>query len=313
MKAIIPHKFGTGDVLADVDVNENLRAIARDVGRSQARRYTYCSVVIPIDGVANTDTAAERTVPFPRPTSLGDSFNVDVVGVELVIFATAGVTWTATVTDENSRTVTLEVDTAGATTEAYAASNIPLQISSADDLRFVLSASGASTVTRGYLVVHCRMDRHQQDGATLTTYTPSLITAASSTAGSTLDAELTAAQAAVSSDEGNDDDMRCVCVMANDLAAGQTWLFPSGSGTSLMSVHVYGVGASDGIDLQTTMAEGVTITSVAVTGTSNVVSGSAAYAGTRPDDPTDTADDVNVLMTPQGAPVSRAFGFIWLK
>lgn len=313
MKALIPHYWRGGDTLSDTAVNENLRAIAGDVGRSQARRYTYCSVVIPIDGVANTDTEAERTVPFPRPKSGANAFSVDVVGVEMVIFASTGATWTATVTDENSRTVTLSVDTAGATTEAYTSSSIPLQISSADDLRFVLSASAANTVTRGFLVIHCRMDRHQQDGATLTTYTPTLFGPSSSTAGSTLDAQLTAAQAAVTSDEGNDDDMRCVCVMANDLAASQFWLFPSGAGTSVMSHHVYGVGTGDDVDSTLTTVEGAATITATLTGTSNVVSTSSAPTATRPDDPTDTADDVTLSLSPTGAAVSRAFAFIWMR
>jgi hypothetical protein len=313
MKALIPHRFGTGDVLSGTEVNTNLRAIARDVGRSQARRYTYCSVIIPIDGVVDTDTAAERTVPFPRPVNGANAFSVDVVGVELSIYAATGATWTATVTDENSRTVVLSVVTAGALVEAYDASNVPLQISSAADLRFVLSASAANTVVRGYLTLHCRMDRHQQDATTLTAYTPGLVSASTSTAGSVLDTELTAAQAAVTSDEGNDDDMRCVCVMANDLAATQTWRLPSGAGCSVTSLHAYVVGSADSLDVDILTSEGSQTVNAAATGTANVVSASSSPTATRPDDPTDTADDVTLSLIPTGATVSRAFGFLWLK
>jgi hypothetical protein len=242
-----------------------------------------------------------------------NAFSVDVVGVELSVYADIGATWTATVTDENSRTVVLSVATAGALVEAYDASNVPLQISSAADLRFVLAASAANTVVRGYLTLHCRMDRHQQDATTLTTYTPGLVSASTSTAGSVLDNELTAAQAAVTSDEGNDDDMRCVCVMANDLAATQLWLFPSGAGTSVMSHHVYGVGTGDDVDSTLTTSEGGATLTATMTGTANVVSASSSPTATQPDDPTDTADDVTLSLTPTGATVSRAFGFLWLK
>jgi hypothetical protein len=312
MKALIPHRWATGDVLSDTSVNTNLRAIARDVGRSQARRYTYCSVIIPIDGVANTDTAAERTVPFPRPVNGANAFSVDVVGVELSIYAATGATWTATVTDENSRTVVLSVATAGALVEAYDASNVPLQVSSAVDLRFTLAGSAANTVVRGTLTLHCRMDRHQQDATTITAYTPGLVSASTTTAGAALDNELTNAQSAVTSDEGNNDDMRCVCVMANDLAAIQTWRFPSGAGTAVMSHHIYGVGTGDDVELTLTTSEGSAALTATLTGTANVVSSSSSPTATRPDDPTDTADDVVLSIEPTGATVSRAFGFLWL-
>jgi len=314
MKALIPHRFGTGDVLSGTEVNTNLRAIARDITRSQARRYTYCSVVIPIDGVADTDTAAERTVPLPMADDgVSDAYPIDVVGVELSIYSATGATWTATATDENGRTVVLSTATAGALVEAYDASNVPLQVSSTFDLQFVLAGSAANTITRGTLTLHLRMDRHQQNSGTLTTYTPGLVNAASSTAGATLDAELTAAQAAVTDDEGANLDMRCVCFMANDLAAAQTWRLPSGAGTALISAVIYGVGtAARSVAIDTTFAEGTTSTSVATLGTSTRVYTLAAYSGTRPDDPTDTADDVVVTLTPTGGTISRVFAFLWM-
>ena len=157
------------------------------------------------------------------------------------------------------------------------------------------------------------MDRHQQDATTLTTYTPGLVSASTSTAGSVLDTELTAAQAAVTSDEGNDDDMRCVCVMANDLAATQTWRLPSGAGCSVTSLHAYVVGSADSLDVDILTSEGSQTVNAAATGTANVVSASSSPTATRPDDPTDTADDVTLSLIPTGATVSRAFGFLWLK
>jgi hypothetical protein len=311
MKAIVPHKWGTADALSGAEVNTNLRAIARDIGRSQARRYTYCTVVIPIDGVADTDTAAERTVPLPHAVFSG-AYPVDVVGAELSIYATAGATWTATVTDENSRTLALSVDTAGATTEAYTSSNIPLQLSSADELTFVLSASAANTITRGTLTLHLRCDRHQQGGTTLTTYTPGLVSASTSTAGSTLDTELTNAQAAVTSDESNIQHMRCVCVMANDLAAAQTWRFPSGASAYVVNSHLYVCGvAARSVDMVTVVGPTTNTNTVAATGTANLVDNASAIFTAESDDPTDTTDDITVTLTPTGGAVSRVFGFLW--
>jgi hypothetical protein len=312
MKAVVPHRWFTGDVLSGSDVNENLRAIARDIKRSQDRRYTYCSVVIPIDGVADTDTAAERTVPVPHAVFSG-AYPVDVVGVELSVYATAGATWTATVTDENSRTLAIDVATAGATTEAYDATNVPLQLSTSDELQFVLSASAASTITRGTLTVHLRCDRHQQNGGTLTTYTPGLVNASSSTAGSVLDTELTNSQLAVTSDETNTSEMRCVCFMANDLTAAQTWRLPSGAGTTVLNATMYVVGvAARAVDMLVSQTPGSTTLTVTATGTSNLVDGSSTIARTSNDDPTDTADDVVVTLTPTGGTMSRVFAFIWM-
>jgi len=315
MKALVPHRFETADVLADDDVNKNLRAIASDIARSQGRRYTYCSVVIPIDGVADTDTAAERTVPLPMADDgVSDAYPIDVVGMELSVFSATGATWTATATDENGRTVVLSTTTAGATVEAYDSSNVPLQVSSSFDLQFVLAGSAANTITRGTLTLHLRMDRHQQNSGTLTTFTPALVGASTSTAGATLDTELTNAQAAVTDDTAANLDLRCMCFMANDLAAAQIWRLPSGAGTALISAVIYGVGtAARSVAIDTTFAEGTTSTSVATLGTSSRVYTLAAYAGTRPNDPTDTADDVVVTLTPTGGTISRVFGFLWFS
>ena len=312
MKALVPNVFRDGQVLEDARVNENLQRLSSDITRSQDRRYTYCSVVIPIDGVADTDTAAERTVPMPRPVVSTSAMPVDVVGVELSIYATAGITWTATVTDENSRTVVLSAATAGATVEAYDASNVPLQISSADELTFVLAGSAANTITRGTLTIHLRMDRHQQNDGTLTRYTPSLVNASTSTAGSTLDTELTNAENAVIDDEGANFDMRCMCFMANDLTAATIWRLPSGRGTFALDSHVYAVGAAArSVDFVSVVGASTNTNTVATTGTSNLVDNDSTMNAPEDDDPTDTADDVVVTLTPTGGTISRVFGFLW--
>lgn len=312
MKALVPNMFRENYVLDSESVNENLRAIARDIKRSQDKRYTYCSVVIPIDGVADTDTTAERTVPMPRPVFAGTAMPVDVVGMELSIFSATGATWTATVTDENGRTVVLSVTTAGATVEAYDSSNAALQISSADELLFFLAGSAANTITRGTLTLHLRCDRHQQIDGTLVTYTPSLVNASTSTAGSVLDTELTNAQLAVVDDEGATFDMRCMCFMANDLAASAIWRLPSGFGTFALDSHVYAVGAAArSVDLVSVVGATTNTNTVATTGTADLVDNDSLVNGTESDDPTDTTDDVVVTLTPTGGTISRVFGFLW--
>lgn len=312
MKALVPNVFRTDYVLDSEFVNENLRAIARDITRSQDKRYTYCSVVIPIDGVADTDTTAERTVPMPRPVVSTTAMPVDVVGMELSVFSAIGATWTATVTDENGRTVVLSATTAGATVEAYDASNVPLQISTADELLIFLVGSAANTITRGSLVLHLRMDRHQQNDGTLTRYTPSLVNASTSTAGSVLDTELTNAQNAVVDDEGANLDMRCMAFMANDLAASQIWRLPSGKGTFALDSHVYAVGAAArSVDFVSVVGASTNTNTVATTGTSNLVDNDSTMNATESDNPTVTTDDVVVTLTPTGGTISRVFGFLW--
>ena len=313
MKALVPNVFRTDYVLDSEAVNENLRAIARDIKRSQDKRYTYCSVVIPIDGVADTDTSAERTIPLPHAYIAGTAMPVDVVGMELSIFSATGATWTATVTDENGRTVVLSAATAGATVEAYDSSNVPLQLSTSDELLFVLAGSTANTITRGTLTLHLRCDRHQQNGGSLVTYTPSLVHSRTSTAGSVLDTELTNAQLAVIDDEGATLDMRCLCVMANDLAASQIWRFPSGKGTLVVNQHVFAVGAAArSVDLVSTVGATTTTTTANTTGTGNLVDTIGSIVASEDDDPTDTVDDVVVTLTPTGGTISRVFGFLWL-
>ena len=103
MKAIIPRIFRTGGIVDGEDVNENLRSLARDIKRNNDRRYTYCTVSIPLDGMVDTDTEAERQVYFGVPNLL----QAEVVGVELSIYAAGTEVWTLSVLDSDGRTETL--------------------------------------------------------------------------------------------------------------------------------------------------------------------------------------------------------------
>jgi hypothetical protein len=304
MKAVVPYVFRNGRTL-DVDhVNGNLQAIATDIKRSQDRRYTYFTAIFVLDGLNNTDTEQERTIKLLRPTS---SYPIDVVGAELSVFATQDIVWSATCTDENSRTVTLTASASDSNTiEGYDSSNVPLQ-SSSSTLSFVLSAAGTSLLNRGTLTLHCRADRHQQNSATLTTYAPTLFYPGSSTAGATQDAQLNAAEDAVESDEANQSDMRCMVISVNDLAAAQTWRVPGAGGMTGVTMAVTAVGAaSRSVDV----GDGTNTVSVATTGLSDFKEGTGSLV-TKSDDPTDTADDLVVTLTPVGGTISRVFALLW--
>lgn len=304
MKAMVPNVFRNGRTL-DVDhVNANLRAIANDIKRSQDKRYTYCSVIFVVDGLNDTDTVQERTIRLSRT---GTAYPVDVVGAELSVFATDSVAWTATATDENGRVMTL---TASANdtdvVEGYDSSNVPLQ-SRTTDLSFVFSAPSASLMTIGRLTLHLRIDRHQQNSATLTTFTPALFYPGSSTSGATQDAQLTAAENAVVSDEANQLDIRCVVISANDIAAAQTWRFPGAVGMTGLRICGTAVGAAA---RSVAISDGTNTVNLACTGLSDFKEGTSALV-TSTDDPTDTTDDLVVTITPTGGAISRVFALLW--
>ena len=309
MKAIIPKTFRTGAIVDSEDVNANLQAIARDITRIADARYTYSTISIDVSGVVDTDTAAERTIPFCRPR-FGVPNPVDVVGVEVSIYATSGVTWTLTVTDENSTTVAIAVVTAGATTEGYGSTNVPLQLDSATRLDFVLSASAGSTITRGTVTLHLRTDRNSQGtGAVPASYAPTLIDASTSTAETAINAEIAAAAAARAVDQLRQLDTRCCCLVATDLAAAQTWRLPSGAGSVAFSMLIAAVGVAA---RSAAVSDGTNTATANTTGTGNIVdavnlSGPIGHS----DDPTDTTDDHVITLTPTGGAISRVFVFLW--
>jgi hypothetical protein len=311
MKAHIPRTFRTGAIVDSEDVNANLQAISRSIARNVGQRYTYCSVSVDISGIINTDTAAERTIPFFLPDVVAD-LCLNIVGVEVSIYATAGATWTLTATDENGTVFTLATATAGTTTEGYNASNVPLQITSAalnQRLDFVLSASAGSTITRGTVTIHVRADRNLQGaGIVPASYLPTLIDASTSTAATAINAETTAANAARVLDAANQMDLRGCCLVANDLASAQIWRLPSGAGYVALSRNVGAVGvAARSVDVAIT---GSSTTNVPTTGTSAIETATDILPN-KSDDPTNTAGDLVVTLTPTGGVISRVFVFLW--
>lgn len=307
MKAHIPRTFRTGAIVDSEDVNANLQAISRSITRNVGQRYTYSALSVDITGVVDTDTAAERTIPFCRPTNGATLYPIDIVGVEVQIYATAGVTWTLTTTDENGTVFTIATVTAGATTEGYSASNVPLQIDSATRLDFVLTGSAASTITRGTVTFHVRADRHDQVTATPPAYSPTLIDASTSTAATAINAETTAANAARVLDAANAVDVRGCCVVATDLAAAQIWRLPSGAGAAGLRMVCAAVGAAA---RSVTANSGTGNVVVATTGTTDIVVGTSTLDN-KSDDPTNTASDLVVTLTPIGGAISRVFLFLW--
>lgn len=307
MKALIPYTFRTGAIVDDEAVNGNLRALQRDIQRVADRRYTYSTLTFDIDGLADTDTDAARTIKIVHPGSIAAYF--EIVGVELSIYATAGVTWT--LTDIGGLTTALEtlsVDTAGTSTEAYDSSNRPLVAGDDQYASVRLSASGASTISRGTLTVHIRTDRHKQNNTAIGTFTPTMVTATTSTAAATLNALITAADTARDANAANATDLRGFAVAITGLASARTLRLPgmrTKSALQITGTVVAGVGESVAI------SDGTNTLTLNGTGTSNLVEGTATLAAFPGDDPTDTGDDLVLTLTPSGGTIERVVAFLW--
>jgi hypothetical protein len=314
MKAHIPRTFRTGAIVDSEDVNANLQAIARDLRRAIDARYTYSAITIDMTGLVDTDTAAERTIPFRGWATAGapDRSPVDIVGVELSIYATAGTTWTLSTTDENGTVLALAVATAGTTTEGYGASNVPLQLTVAE-LDFVLSGSAASTLTRATVTIHIRCDRHAQADVTPPSYVPTLIDASTSTAATAINAEIAAALAARTANvnTNNNLDVRCTAIVADNLTAAQTWRIPIGN-TRPIVCCASAVGAAA---RSVAITDATTTITINTTGTSNIVlsTGNLGSLIPLPGNPTSTADDFVITLTPTGGAISRVILFFWWR
>lgn len=317
MKAIVPYTFRTGGIVDAEAVNGNLRQMSADVGRNLSRRYTYSQTVVPLTGMTNADTDAARTIFFRSP-----SVAVDLVSVEAVIYSASGATWTVTISNQ-AVTDSFTVDTAGATTkasggltrlfsleQATAYSNALWSPTSVTGYSIVMSASAASTITSGYLVLHFRGDRANlanHDG-----YSPTLLQATTSSAGSILDTQLTNFAAAVTRDTNNASDIRVDCFLARNFATARAWNMPNGADRSAIAswcAVVGNVGESVAFNVAVTTPASTVTQTVNANGTSGVVFGSITPGATA-DAPTTSASDSVVTLTPAGGTVELAYLFI---
>lgn len=307
---LIPHKFTTARNLDMEDVNDDLDASARAIQASLDKRYTYSTLIFPVDGITDASVQVLREVAIRRP---GASNAVEVCSVEVVIYAAGAVVWTLACSDTTWPSIT--VTAAGATTEATASSGVPVSVpSSSADLTFTLSGAAASTITRGYIVVHLRCDRGNQ-GTSHAGYTPTLLDSTSSTAGATLDTELTARAAAAARDLANNVDLRCELFAVRASASGTTTTFRTPSGARrLLGSTVYVVGAAGSIATATVTGTNLSgSTAVATsTGASARDATTDAASGTMPDDPMDTADNATIAVAiTGGVTADLAYVLVW--
>ena len=312
MKALVPYTFRTGETFDPERVNGNLQAIADDIADNQAQRYTYSTARFDLDGLQDTDTAAARSF---YPAILNGSGTAEIVGVELVIYATSSVAWT--VESDKSGWVEFSVTGGGSTTKAsgtYAGPPVLFDQSAGEYLR--VAADGTSTITRGYLVVHFRSDRGSQ-GTAMTAYSPARFNAETDDTATNLSDEWDSIATAVASDGARDEDTRVSVFTLRDAAAGDystlpqyKWYIPS-SAQSILGIYVGAVGTNtytvkfELVDQASTVQFTITVT---CTGTSNhVLDYDDAQADQSLDDPDDSADDWTLRATITGGTVELAY------
>jgi hypothetical protein len=288
-----PYRLATGEQLDLERVNDNLEKLAGDLNRSMDLRYTYSSSFFDLAGVTESSAQALRSFRLRRPFS---TVRYEVVGVELVIYSASGATWELSCTETAWPSIT--VATAGATTEARAVSPSRVQIPASDGLDFIVDTDDTSTITAGYLVVHFRADRGSQ-GDTYTRYTPTLLNAASSTAGTTLDTELNAYETAVGYNTAADSDLRIETFVARGISSAVTFRTPGGD-RDLVGIHLVNV-AAIGVDVALNIDGSLTATAAGA-GATVIASTIADLTGlvTTGTDPMDDADDTLFQLSPSG-------------
>lgn len=323
----VPRAFyDTGNLDLEA-VNDNLRALQRIIARGQAQRYSTTSFRVELDGMVDTDSAnGARAITLPALQISGVLAAIQVIGVEAVIYATTGVTWTLTSTTSTAWGG-LSVTTAGETTEAYAQSSEPLPVVTSGNA-FLWAASASSTVLRGYVVFHLLVDRGQQDGASFVGYSPSLLSAASSTAGSVLDTELTNVATAVATDTNAQNDYRLMCFSVRNLAsAGSASIvipagIRTGGGTGVSTknaLELYVVGPSGKAVTAQISSAALGTVSTSVNGAGNSATAVAVGSALTPadgGDPSVSANDITLTISRTadgGAVAPFCYMFVWFK
>lgn len=309
-----PHAFLRGENVSPDDLNANLRAVAGALDDVRARRYTYGEIHISLAGLTNASNEVLRQFAIRRP---GVDGAVEVFGAEVVIYADVGDTWTLSCSDATFPD--LDVETAGATTEAHAASvSLPIPIpSSSSDVTFTLSCPSTSTIVDGVLILHTRCDRGDQ-GNDFVGLDPDAFSSDIDTDVATVEYEVdTMPTAAINREAQAESDLRADVLAVRALAAAVMFRISSGE-RRLSRVEVYSVaniGRNVTVDLS---GAGLSAVSVTVNGTGAT---NRAHGGANPGatanvsaDRTDPSDDVIVTFTPNAAGgFSLVYAIVWWR
>lgn len=311
----IPRALFDGANLDVEAVNENLRAISRNIKRNQDLRYTTTTFTFFLDGVADTDADVTRTITIVKASSTP----FQIIGVQARLCGSAGVTWTFT-SPTNTTWEGLSVTTTGATNEIIGSTDEPQPVSTAEDI--IVTASGTGTITKGVVVITILADRAQQPTASaFIGYTATILSSTSSTAGSVLDTELTNAAAAVLLDTNAQSDVRVTVHQVRNLASGgsSAIIIPSGSRTGLGGARslVVNAIAPAGATVTGSIAStplGTTSKSVAGAGVTVFATNGAVFSAVDANDPATAASDITLTISrgaDGGAVAPLCYMFVW--
>lgn len=305
----VPHAFVDGDNLDLEKLNDNMEAISRSLQRNLDARYSYSAHRFDLVGVTDLVDPSLRKFQIRRPAT---GMGVEIVAVELVIYTSVAVTWTLACSDATWPSITL-LTTADATIESSASRGVAVSVpSAAADLTFTLSASGASTITAGYLVVHLRCDRGNQ-GTDHSGYFPVLLNSVSNLA-TELDVEVTNLNTAVGNDTANQTDLRAECYTIRNTASGTTVTFraPQGARTGVC-IRGYNVSAV-GTDVTFTVGATGSLL-VAGAGATVLATGvDATFTDVTTDDPMTAASDTTIaIVVSGGGTCLLAYVHVWWK
>lgn len=307
MRALIPHTFRTSETL-DVDrMNDNFRALGRNLDDVARRRYTHSTMRKQWTAISNTHSDMHRELRFSPP------FDVEIVAIEIIAYGTDG----ATITFTNTANVTgfrdQEITCAGATTrksfEGLVAAPTSARVASGADARIGWSVdTGTYTIDRLDLLLHVRTDQH---AAGLPEFDPAMLDASSTNTTVTLNAEFTTwgVQHGL---ETSRDEQRTIEIVELPSSSGGAipsydtdhLIFQGGRGSggrTLNRVQVYGVtDNSRGIQVlvqDESSATQATLSATTLTDTKPELVGNADLDDTQTDDPLDATSDWHMVVS----------------
>jgi hypothetical protein len=295
---IVPWKFENGQILDVERLNDNAEAIVRAIRRNQEHRYFDSFVVVPLDGVTNASATVVRQVPLRRSA---DARAFEVIGIEAVIYTSVATTWR--VRSSIALVPTIEVKTtADATKESYASLGSGFVVpSAAADATLTLECDDASTITRGYLILHIRTDRWQQ-GIGRANVAPLLLTSLDPTDAADLEAWLEDASEAALSHASNDFVSRPQVFVIRNVAAGNsvTFRIPAAAGLHGVAVRAYNV-AAVGCNLNVLIGATGSVSVPGAGATVRATAQDSTFTDSFNENPTDPASDVTLTMSVSGA------------
>ncbi|MEK9725524.1 MAG: hypothetical protein VW405_18880, partial [Rhodospirillaceae bacterium] len=149
---MVPLVFRDEATLSPDDLNTVLEHTSREIEASVSQRWFHSMCILPFDSIASTDGSAETTIKIRPP------FDVDVVSAEFYGCGTSSETFT--VSCDATGAQDLAITGAGATTIASDTSGAAFSLAADTTYTWTLAGTGTWTLTRGWVVLHLRGDRH---------------------------------------------------------------------------------------------------------------------------------------------------------